>query len=61
MKREIRDKRNELLNKSSALRTAHFDAECKDTDRVIKEQNKLYKKWNFYDKFIKASEKVKKK
>ena len=60
MKREIRDKRNELLNRSSGLRTAPFDKKCKDTDRVREEQRKIYKKWNFYDKLIKASERVEK-
>lgn len=61
MKREIRDTRNELMMKSKALRTAPFDEKCKNTDRVRKEQRKIYKKWNFYDKLIKASEKVKEK
>ena len=60
MKREIRDKRYELLLKSKELKSKNFDPQCENTDKVMEEQKSIYKKWNFYDKLIKAGEKVKK-
>lgn len=61
MKREIRDKRKKLLIQSMELRTLHFDPQCNNQDEILEQQDKLYKKWSFYDNMIKASEKVKKK
>ena len=59
MKREIRETRNKLREKAVELRTVHFDPKCKNTGEIMKEQNETYSKYKFYDKLIKASEKVK--
>jgi hypothetical protein len=39
-----------------------FEPKVKDEQimQIAKEQNEIYNKWNFYDKFIKAREGVKK-
>ena len=54
-------KRNELKRKSIKLRTIKFSPELKNkqTDKIIEEQNKVYDKYNFYDKFLKARDEVK--
>ena len=59
--KDILLKRNELKEKSIKLRTIKFAPSTanKQTDVIIKEQNEIYNKWNFYDKFIKAREEVK--
>lgn len=59
MKREIRETRNKLRKKAIELRTLHFDPQCKNTGKIQKEQIETYKKFWFYDKLIKASEKEK--
>ena len=61
MSREIRDKRHLLMLKSKALRNAKFDEKIKDENKVtklIKDQEEVYKKWMFFDGYIKADEKV---
>jgi hypothetical protein len=58
MKKEIRTKRKELLIKSKNLQSVSFEKSTYEKSRAIKdEQDKIYKKWLFYDKFIKATEK----
>jgi hypothetical protein len=60
--RDILIKRNELKNKSAHMRSMRFEPKVKDEQimQIAKEQNEIYNKWNFYDKFIKAREGVKK-
>ena len=60
MKREIRDKRNEYMLKSKALRSKYLDSKCKDTDKVMQEQKEIYKKWDFYNNIIRAEERINK-
>ena len=62
MKRDISDKRNELRNKSIALDGLKLDKNLKyeTAIKIAGEQNEVYKKWEFYDNFIKANEKIKK-
>ena len=59
--RDIYLKRNELCKKSIELRTAKFDPLIKDkrTDELIKAQDKIYKKYKFYDDYIKTINKEK--
>ena len=60
--KDILLKRNELKNKSTALKLLKFDDNLKyeQTKKLEEEQDKMFNKWNFYDKFIKAREVVKK-
>ena len=60
--RDILLKRNELRNKSESLRFIKFDDSLKyeQTKKIAEQQDKIYKQWKFYDKFIKAREEVKK-
>ena len=63
IKRDIRDKRNQYRESSSRLRylSAPGGKESQkqiDTMRIA--QDKIYKKWRFYDGIIKASEKANK-
>lgn len=46
-------KRNELLRKSVGLRNASNKSDYKKSRELIKEQDKAYKKWKFFDEFIK--------
>lgn len=59
--KDILLKRNDLKIRSSKMRTMRFEPNIKDSqvDKIVKEQDKLYKQWNFYDKYIKAREEVK--
>lgn len=60
--RDILLKRNELRSKSVHLKSMKFDNKIDEdrVDEIVKTQNEIYNKWNFYDKFIKAREGVKK-
>ena len=57
IKREIRDKRNKLRGESIRLRENAPLVKFNKTQSMRKEQNEIYKKWEFYDKLIKAYEK----
>ena len=59
--KDILLKRNELKEKSIRLSTIKFEPSIKNgqTDVIAKEQNEIYSKWKFYDKFIKAREEAK--
>lgn len=59
--RDIYLKRNELCKKSIELRTAKFDPLIKDkkTDELIEAQDKIYKKFKFFDNYIKVMNKEK--
>lgn len=57
--RSIRDKREKLRQES--IRLSELFMEQDDFDfELYEEQDRTYKKWLFYDKFIKAMEGVKK-
>lgn len=60
MKREIRDKRANLLKKAKGLRELQFDEENERTEKTSKEQNDVYKRYKFYDNIIKTNDKMKK-
>jgi Na+-transporting NADH:ubiquinone oxidoreductase subunit NqrF len=60
MKREIRDRRNELRETSVRLRKLAW--ECDYTEernfKIREKQHEQYKRFNFYDGIIKANEKI---
>ena len=58
MNDSIRKKRNNLCIKSQQLRSLALDRGDKAKD-MRKEQDKIHAKWEFYDKFIKANERMK--
>lgn len=60
MNNNIRKKRNELLKKSIGLRNLTMEEKNQNVDKTRKDQNRIHSKWEFYDKFIKAIEGVKK-
>lgn len=54
-------KRNELCKSSLKLRCAKFQADIprEKVKKLIEEQDKIYKKYKFYDNFIKIGGKIK--
>lgn len=62
MKREIREKRNQLRETSMKLRELAWSCDFGKEKNLQfrKKQDEEYKKYEFYDKFIKANDKVKK-
>lgn len=64
----LREKRNELLKESLKLRKIYFNEVGADEiskDRffrrmteIRKKQDLIYKRWRFYDKYIKAMEEI---
>ena len=61
MKKEIRIKRNELRKSSMRLRelTLDCDFRTEKTLQLRKKQDEQYKRYEFYDNFIKANERIK--
>lgn len=63
MKRDLYDKRNKLYQSSRRLKTLKFISELKrdreTVTRLIEEQDKQYKQWLFYTKYINAIDKEK--
>lgn len=59
--RDLYIKRNELCKKSCDMRTAKWDLDIKPelVDELVKEQDKVYKKFKFYDSYLKEREKLK--
>lgn len=57
MKKEIRQKRNELLKESVKLRGVALDFEGQKSIELRKKQDATYNKWKFYDNIIKQIEK----
>ena len=59
--RDLYIKRNELCKKSCDMRTAKWDLDIKPelVDELVKEQDKVYKRFKFYDSFLKEREKLK--
>ena len=59
--KDIIIKKQELCKKSINLRSAKFDTKVKreDVSRLIDEQDKVYKQYKFYDEYLKAINKEK--
>ena len=58
--KSIRNKREELKKKSTTLQGLYLDVDnFSNYNELRKNQNEAYKKWQFYDNFIKAMENVK--
>ena len=59
--RDLYIKRNELCKKSCDMRTAKWDLDIKPelVDELVKEQDKVYKRFKFYDSYLKEREKLK--
>ena len=59
--KDILLKRNTLKNNSMKMQIMKFEPNIKEeqVNKIVEEQQKIYKHWNFYDKFIKAREEVK--
>lgn len=59
--KDILIKKQELCNKSQKLQTAKFDIKLKreQVTKLIEEQDKIYKQYDFYKEFLKAIEKEK--
>ena len=59
--RDLYIKRNELCKKSCDMRTAKWDLDIKPelVDDLVKEQDKVYKRYKFYDNYLKEREKLK--
>lgn len=51
--------RQKLYKEGIELQNLLFEEKNKNTDKTKQLQNKIYKKWKFYDEFIKAKEKEK--
>lgn len=61
MKRSARDKRKELYNGTIRLKELSFsnDLDYDSSMKVREEQDKLYKRWEFYNNLIKTEDKLK--
>ena len=61
MKRSARDKRKELYNGTIRLKELSFsnDLDYDSSMKVREEQDKLYKRWEFYNNLIKIEDKLK--
>lgn len=57
--RSIRDKREKLRKESTRLSELYIEQDDFNFE-LYEEQDRTYKKWLFYDKFIKAMEEVEK-
>lgn len=57
---ELYKKRNELLRKSMTLSSLQFHINGEQSIRTKKNQDKFYKKYKFYDNYLKAKDKVEK-
>ena len=58
--KSLKDARYRLYKQSTILQQAALDEENMIKSFQLKErQDKAYKKWKFYDNFIKAQEKIK--
>lgn len=61
MKRSARDKRKELYNGTIRLKELSFsnDLDYDSSMKVREEQDKLYRRWEFYNNLIKTEDKLK--
>lgn len=55
----LRKKRFELQRRSKETQELCFDDKNKNSNKTKEVQNQIYKKFKFYDNFIKAKEKIK--
>lgn len=62
MKKEIRDKRFKLLKEGKKLQELSLnDCDFDNAIRIKEQQQEVYDKFKFYDEFIKANDKLKRK
>lgn len=54
--RELIIERQKLYEESKGMRNLSFKYKWQNMDKKREEQDKKYKKWKFYDEFIKAME-----
>lgn len=54
--RELLIERQKLYEESKGMRNLSFKYKWQNMDKKREEQDKKYKKWKFYDEFIKAME-----
>ena len=57
--RELLIERQKLYEESKGMRNLSFKYKWQNMDKKREEQDKKYKKWKFYDEFIKEMEKQK--
>ena len=59
--RDLYIKRNELCKKSMIMQVVKWDLVLSDerVDELIKEQDEVYKRYKFYDNYLKEREKLK--
>lgn len=57
--RELLIERQKLYEESKGMRNLSFKYKWQNMDKKREEQDKKYKKWKFYDEFIKAMEEIK--
>jgi len=57
--RELLIERQKLYEESKEMRSLSFKYKWENMDKKRAEQDKKYKKWKFYDEFIKAMEEKK--
>lgn len=59
--KELYLKRKQLCDTSLNLRTLKFDSTLtkEEVNNLIRKQNEVYKKWKFYDNYIKIGGKIK--
>jgi len=57
--RELLIERQKLYEESKGMRNLSFKYKWQNMDKKREEQDKKYKKWKFYDEFIKAMEEKK--
>lgn len=63
MKREVRQKKEQLYKQTKILRKLYWDygLSYEKGVKLREQQAKLYDKWNFYSELLKAEEKIKSK
>ena len=61
MKREIRDEKEKLYEKTKSMKTLYFDKNLSydKVQTIREEQAKIYNKWKFYSNLLKAEDKIK--
>ena len=58
IKREVREKRNNLCKEGSLLQKESWNKDYNKAMQLREKQEQIYKQWQFYNNFIKASEEV---
>lgn len=61
MKREIRDEKEKLYEKTKSMKKLYFDKNLSydKAQKIREEQTKIYNKWKFYSNLLKAEDKIK--